>query len=205
LATDVYPNAKLGFSRLAINIRPLLRIDPGRDIFTNAASQYARKQFLGSYRAAGRTVSSGDTPRTDVDKSLTWELAAKYKKDLNKSWRSREPLQDFLTGKLFGEDNEAVGKFTGLGLYQNNGFLISNLGAFEAKEGMADGGWSITDVGFSAGEIRAALADAGIIFNVASVKDGDCLIVATHEEGVVKDEMVQQVLESIMKRLKLLL
>jgi len=206
LATDAYPNAKIGFSRLAINIRPLLRTDPGRDVFTNAASQYARKQFLGKYRAAGRTTSA-ETRRTEVevDKSLTWKLAAKYKREMNRSLSSRKPLQDFLTGKLFGEDNEAVGMFTGLGLYQNNGFLISNLGVFEPKEGMVDGGWSVTDVGFSAGEIRAALADAGIIFNISSVKGGDCLVVATHEKGVINDEMVENVLEAIMKRLKLLL
>jgi Alcohol acetyltransferase len=207
LATDIYPKAKIGFSRLAVNIRPLLRVNPGRDVFTNAASQYARKQFLGKYRAAGRTTSSEQSPPQGVHVNVPafWELARRYKADMSRSWKSRKSLQDFLTGKLLGEDDEEVGTFYGLGLYQNNGFLISNLGAFEPKQEMANGGWKITDVGFSAGEIRAALGDAGIIFNVSSVKEGDCLIIATYEEGVLESEMVRRVLGGIMERLKFLL
>ena len=207
LATDIYPKSKIGFSRLAVNIRPLLRVDPGRDVFVNAASQYARKQFLGKYRAAGRTASSEQSlPRgVQVNVSAVWKLARRYKADMNKTWKSRKLLQDFLTGNLLGEDDEEVGTFYGLGLYQNNGFLISNLGVFEPRQGMADGGWKIADVGFSAGEIRAALGDAGIVFNVSSVKGGDCLIFATYEEGVLEGEMVRRVLGTIMERLKLLL
>lgn len=205
LATDIYPKAKLGFSRIAVNIRQLLRVDPGRDVFVNAASQNARKQFLGKYRAAGRHMSSEQPQTVQVDAPAVWKLAKKYKEDFNRSWKSRKPLQDFLTGKLLGQDDEEVGTFYGLGLYQNNGFLISNLGPFEPKHDMANGGWSITNVGFSAGEIRASLGDAGIIFNVSSVKNRDCLVVATYEEGVLAAETVRKVLGAIMERLKILL
>jgi len=58
LATNIYPKAKFGFSRPAINIEPLLRVDPGRDFFVKGASQYAGKQLIGKYRAAGSGASS---------------------------------------------------------------------------------------------------------------------------------------------------
>ena len=114
-------------------------------------------------------------------------------------------MQDFLTGKLLGEDEEDAGTFYGLGLYQNNSFLMSNLGAFLPQVEMEDGGWGIKDVGFSAGAIRASMGDFGIVVNIASVQDGDCLICATYEKGVLKDEMVKRVLDGVIRRLELLL
>ncbi|TVY81386.1 hypothetical protein LSUE1_G007129 [Lachnellula suecica] len=206
LATDFYPEANIGFSRLAVNIRPWLRTNPGRDAFTNAASQYARKQCLDMYHAAGNASSSEQNTAANyqINAPLAWRLAARYKAHLSNFCKSRKPLQDFLTGKLLGEDNEKF-IFYGLGLYQNNGFLILNLGSFEPKGGMAKGGWSIADVGFSAREIRATLGDTGIVFKLSSVKNGDRLIVAMHEEGVLRDGMVREVLAAIMARLEFLL
>lgn len=208
LASDIYPNAKLGFSRLAVNIRPLLKKNPGPDSFTNAGSQYGRAQLLGKYRDAGRNPESGSSQlfESHVNKDLIWKLARNYKDGLNNAiYKSRSVLQDFLTGQLLGEDEEEVGTLYGLGLYQNNSFLMSNIGVFSPKVDMADNGWSVIDVAFSAGTIRAALGDVGIILNVASAQSGDCVICSTYEEGVLKDDMVQSVLEGILKRLKLVI
>lgn len=202
LATDVYPKAKFGFSRQAVNIRPLLKFNPGPDVFMNAASDYGRVQWLGKYRKAGSNASSS---LVQLDAHLTWKLASQYKASMSKSIAARKPLQDFLTGKLLGGDDEDFGTFYGLGLYQNNSFLMSNIGTFEPKEDMQDGGWSIQDVGFSAGAIRAALGDVGPSFNIASMKAGDCVISATYEDGVLRDEMVRDILDRVHKRLKLLL
>ncbi|KAH6668708.1 alcohol acetyltransferase [Halenospora varia] len=206
LATDIYPKAHIGFSRVAVNIRPFLKEGSGKDEFNNAASQYSRQQFLGKYRAAGKGLSKHDqSSQYGLDVRQFWKVASSYKRDMNDFiWKRRTALQDFLTGKLLGEDEEEIGTFYGLGLYQNNGFLISNIGAFEPKDDMTHGGWSITDVGFSAGQIRAALGDAGIVFNVASVKGGDCLVIATYEKGVLEGKMVVKVLEALMARLRLL-
>jgi hypothetical protein len=113
-------------------------------------------------------------------------------------------MQEFLICKIFEGDMEDV-SFFGHGLYQNNSFLISNLGVFEPREDMLEGGWSIKDIGFSAGAIRATLSDFGMVFNVASVKEKDCLISAIYEEGVLKDEMVKKVLMAVLKRIKLLI
>ncbi|KAH8764587.1 hypothetical protein BGZ57DRAFT_990551 [Hyaloscypha finlandica] len=109
-----------------------------------------------------------------IDASKVWKLAMAYKKDLNRAtYESGRVMQDFLICKIL-EGDLADFSFVGQGLYQNNSFLISNLCVFEPREEMVDGGWSIKDVGFSSGVIRAALSDFGPVFDVASVKGGDC-------------------------------
>lgn len=207
LAADIYPNAQLGFSRIAVSIRPLLKVDPGPDVFMNAASQYARKQFLGRYRAAGQKTHSSTHPTTSskppLNIDLTWKLASELKAHMNNFIQTRAVLQDFLAGKLLEGDLEDFGSFYGLGLYQNNGFLISNIGTFEPKDGR-EGEWSVSDVGFSAGQIRAALGDAGIGFTIAGLKGGDCVVVAGYEEGVLEESVVRRVLVGIEGRLKVL-
>jgi hypothetical protein len=212
LAADIYPEAKFGFSRLAVNLRPLLRVDPGRDVFTNAVSTYYRTQPLGRYRACANksmsTEGSSSTQNISINAPTVWDLAKAYKQDLDHSiYKSGTVTQDFLICKLLEGDIGDIEdiSFYGHGLYQNNSFLISNMGVFQPRENMADGGWSIKDVGFSAGAIRATLSDFGIVFDVASVKDGDCVISATYEEGVLKDEMVKEVLRAVLARLRLLI
>lgn len=202
LASDVYPNAKLGFSRQAVNIRPLLPVNTGPDQFNDAASQYGRVQWLSQYRTAGRLPSPNVTqPQHPVNIPLIWQLAASYKGGMNAAIHDGHVIQDFLMGKLLGEDIEEI-DFYGLGLYQNNSFLMSNLGVFERREDMEDGGWEIGEVGFSAGSIRAAMGDIGPSFNFASAKVGDCVVCATWEEGVLEMTMVERVLEGVKIRLE---
>ncbi|KAK0127302.1 hypothetical protein ONS96_006851 [Cadophora gregata f. sp. sojae] len=194
LAADVYPNAKVGLTRTAVNIRPLLRHDPGPDVFTNASATYYRTQLLGKFRATSQNGA--------LDKAAVWQLAADYKKHMHDSiYKYDAVLQGYLTCRLLGEDNEEVGSFYGLGLYLNNSFLISNIGVFNPSENMEDGGWSVKDVGFGAAAIRAAVGDYGPVFSVASANDGDCVIAATWEQGVLKEEMVKNVLKAIAARL----
>jgi len=206
LAADHYPGARFGFTRLAVNLRPILKGSPAPDDFTNAASSYGRAQILEKYRAAGTDDKNAITlAEPHVRKDSIWQLARAYKLALNDAIQSRTVLQDFLVGKLLGEDEQEVGNFTGMGLYQNNSFLLSNVGVFEPRNGMNEGGWSVEDVFFSAGCVRAALSDAGIVFNVASAKDGDCVVCATCEEGVLQDDMVEKVLSAVLARVELMI
>ncbi|KAH7348518.1 alcohol acetyltransferase [Rhexocercosporidium sp. MPI-PUGE-AT-0058] len=194
-AADIYPKAKVGFTRVAVNIRPLLRRDPGPDVFTNASATYYRTHLLGKYRAASQDGK--------LDRNAVWMLAAAYKKHMNDSiYKSDDVLQGYLTCRLLGEDNEEVGSFYGLGLYLNNSFLISNVGVFHPKDDMKAGGWSVKDVGFGAAAIRAAVGDYGPVFSVASTKNGDCVIAATWEDGVLKEEMIKKVLSAVFERLE---
>jgi hypothetical protein len=209
LAADFYPKAKFGFSRLAVNLRSLLKVDPGRDVFTNAVSVYYRVQLLGRYRSCAINRSPppalASTQDISINAPKVWEMAKTYKTDLNHAtYKSRTVVQDFLVCKILEGDMEDI-SFYGHGLYQNNSFLISNLGVFEPRENMVDSGWSIKDAAFSAAAIRATLGDFGIVFDVASVKGEDCLISATYEAGVLKDEMVKGVLMTVLARMKLLI
>lgn len=117
-------------------------------------------------------------------------------------YKSKRTIQDFLTGKLLGEDDEDVGAFYGLGLYQNFHFLMSNLGVFNPRDDTIDNGWSIQEVGFSAGAIRAAMGDIGMTFNMATATGGDCVVCVTYEAEVLSDEMVRGVLQNSLGRLK---
>jgi hypothetical protein len=212
LAANVYPNAKFGFSRQAVNIRPLLKVDTGKDQFNDAASQYGRVQWLSQFRKAGSPPpTSHSSPQIQppnlstfsVNAPLVWKLAAQYKAGMTSAiYKSRRVVQDFIMGPLLGEDIEEVGTFYGMGLYQNNSFLISNLGVFEPREEMNNGGWTVEEVGFSAGSIRASMGDIGPSFNAASVKDGDCVMCATWEQSVLEERMVERVLEGVKARLE---
>lgn len=190
LATEMYPQSKIGLAGISVNIRPLLPSDPGRDAFMNAAATYCRIFFLEKYRAAAR------------DNTAVWKLAADNKEHMNDSiYKTKSVLQDYLKSKLLGQDDEEIGTFRGL-QHQNHAFLISNIGVFKPRDDMRDGGWSVTDVAFCAAAVRAALEDYGMVLMVAGVEDGDCVVTASWEEGVLKEEMVKEILRSISGRLK---
>jgi hypothetical protein len=130
------------------------------------------------------------------------ELAQADKQALHQAtYSSGTVMKEFLLCKTLEGDIEDL-SFYGHGIYQNNSFLISNLGVFQPREDMVDGGWSVKEVGFSAGAVRATLSDVGTVFNVASVKGGSCVISIVYEEGVLKDEMVKMVVAALAARLK---
>lgn len=204
LATDIYPKAKFGFPRLAVNARPLLNIDLRRDVFTNAASTYYRVQPLGPYRSAANIAPANSPPTLTLDRSKIWSLAQTYKAALHHStYTSCTVTQDFLVCKTIAGDLEDV-SFAHHSLYMNNSFLVSNLGVFEPRDEMEDGGWSVDGVGFSAAAVRACVSDAGVVFDVASVRGGECVVVGVWEEGVL-EEVVRELLRAVRGRLDLLL
>jgi hypothetical protein len=222
LAVDEYPRAKLGFSRQAVSVRNLLKKDKriGKDVMTNAVSVYYHIDFLSNYRKAlyspdSITTSSSSQslqhsePELRLNRDLIWKLAKKYKLHLNTAIHNTKSIaQNFLVAKALGEDDEDMGEFFGMGLYQYNSFLISNLSALEPRAESADRAegeirarWEVSDVAFSAGAIRSKLGDFGIVFNVASVKGGDCVICGCWEEGVLREEMVKRVLRKVGERI----
>lgn len=178
----------------------------------NASTSYFGVQRLGRYREAGNALSSA--AKTDNEgKAKVWELAKQFKEHLNKEiYVDKNPQTQLTQCELMGEDDEEVGRFRGLALYQKNSFLVSNLGAFELKEskdgeevveGEGDGKWKVKDVLFSVGAVRASIYSA-MMFNVASVKGGDCVICANWQEGVLEEDMVERVLRAVEERLEML-
>ncbi|KAK9322293.1 alcohol acetyltransferase [Lipomyces orientalis] len=212
LATDIYPKARLGFSRVAVDVRRYLKVKPGVDVMMNAASTFSSPQWLGRYREAGRdskiSAVNGAVPGVQLDIPLLWQLAsenrAKLHNDVNKS---KTALQDYLTIQLLGIDNEefASQAFPNLGRISNNTFLVSNIGEFQAIKEELSAGWSIAHVEFSAAATKASCGTAGIVFNVASVEKGELVVNASYEEGVLRPETVRKVMIGVKERLKLLL
>lgn len=227
LAVDEYPGAKLRFSRQAVSVRRLLRKETwiGKDVITNATSVYYHIDSLSKYRKVllhsplpPTTTSNSESQdqeqegRETLNEDLIWKLAKKYKQDLNKAIHTTKSVaQNILVTKVLGEDNEDMGEFYGMGLYQYNSFLISNLGTFEPRadspnnvdraDSEMGGEWQVNDVAFSAGAIRAKLGVFGIVFNVASVEDGDCVICGCWEEGVLREGMVKRVMRRVGERI----
>ncbi|KAK9372129.1 uncharacterized protein V1513DRAFT_265307 [Lipomyces chichibuensis] len=215
LAADIYPKAKLCFSRVATDLRRYMKVNPGIDVMQNAAGSFADAQWLGRYREAGRdltiagrNVGDGPARRMHADIPLLWDLArqngAKLHNDINKS---KTALKDYVSINLIGEDEEVFVSqgFPNLSLFTNYSFLVSNLGVFQPIEGEISGGWNIKHVEFSAAATKASVGNGGIVFNVASAEKGELVINASYEEGVLKPETVRKVMEGFEKRLKLLL
>jgi len=215
LAIDSYPKAKLSFSRLAVSVRPFLRSRPGNDVFTNAASIYYCPCRMREFRAAGGNFcvyndkNKSDVSRYQVLANQVWKLTTDYKEGLSK-FASVEghALQSFMSGKYLGEDDEDVMRRYHMGLFQGNSFVISNLGMFGfAGKGhdSKDMGWIVEDVGFSAAAIKVGLCDFPLSLNVVSSKDGDCIITASFQKGVLGEKVVSGLLEGLRGRLENLL
>ncbi|KAK9311646.1 alcohol acetyltransferase [Lipomyces starkeyi] len=213
LAADIYPKAKIGFSRVAVDMRRYMKDHTGVDIMLNAVGTFADAQWLGRYREAGRDLSIvggiGDdsSPRAHADIALLWDLARRYRARLHEDiYESNAALKEYVAAKLVGEDIEEFASqgFHNIRLFTNYSLLVSNLGVFRQIRGEVSGGWNIKHVEFSAGATKASVGNAGIVFNVASAELGELVINASYEEGVLKPETVRKVMEGLEKRLKLL-
>lgn len=182
----------------------------------NSSTCYFGVKSLGRYREAGNALSTAAKASTE-GKAKVWKLAKQFKADLNKDiYVDKNPQKALTQCALMGEDDEEVGKFTGMALYQKNSFLVSNLGIFEQKAtkepgdgeevvegGGGEGKWKVKDILFSVGAVRANIYSA-MMFNVASVKGGDCVICVNWQEGVLEAGMVERVLKAVEGRLEVL-
>ncbi|CZR61393.1 uncharacterized protein PAC_11289 [Phialocephala subalpina] len=209
LAAEEYPQAKFGFSRLAISVRDLLKKENriGKDEMVNASASYFGAHRLGRFREADNGMSSTAGKTGNEGKEQVWESAKQFKSDINKDLYVDKNTQKALCQcKLMGEDDEEVGKFTGMALYQKNSFLVSNLGAFEPKEPRdskemveeegGEGKWKVKDILFSVGAVNANIYSP-MAFNVASAKGGDCVICANWQEGVLEEKIEGYLVEVV--------
>ena len=217
LAADLYPEAKLGISSLSVSIRQYLRRDPGEDAFTDAVGVFMRAQFLESYRAAGSHSARKKEPTMQTDKAnmedefpiiadQVWHLAAAYKSGTtahtsSKGWL----LQNFLSWNLFGSDDEEIIKAYNQGHHAQNSFVLSNKGVFRPKKHRKDSGWKIVDVALSGAAVRAKVCSMALGMYVATAEDGDCVVVASYEKDVLRDQVIRDLLKGIDRRLKALL
>jgi hypothetical protein len=205
LAADFYPNAKFNHSMTIVDIRSFLKPHDREQTVENAASMVSSFDWLSKFRQAGEQTASKENTKFEAD--LLWELARKHRAHiLNDINHRKSCLSAWQSIDLIGEDEEdyITGFIPGLKLVQRNAFSISNLGAFRPKQSVGEDGssgdWTITNMEFSAGALQSGFA-TDLVFNVAGVQDGPTTIHVSHEEGALRDEFVDSVLERVKMRM----
>ncbi|KAJ5390196.1 uncharacterized protein N7496_001264 [Penicillium cataractarum] len=205
LAADFYPNAKFNHSMTVVDIRQFLKPHDREQTVENAASMVSSFDWLSKFRQAGEQTASKENTKFNAD--LLWELARKHRAHiLNDMNHKKSCLSAWQAVDLIGEDGEdyITGFIPGLKLVQRNSFSVSNLGAFRPNQSVGEDGssedWTITNMEFSAGALQTGFA-TNLVFNVAGVQDGPTTIHVCHEEGALKDDFVDSVLELVKMRM----
>ena len=63
----------------------------------------------------------------------------------------------------------------------------------------------IVDVALSGAAVRAKVCSMALGMYVATAEDGDCVVVASYEKDVLRDQVIRDLLKGIDRRLKALL
>ncbi|KAF7556260.1 hypothetical protein G7Z17_g1539 [Cylindrodendrum hubeiense] len=205
LGTDYYPEAKIGLSRYAFDIRPQLpmsRIGGGTSNGTiiNATASGEHWHWLGPFRSV---LTKNKLNGSSLDSSAVWALVRDYKEGMTRHTTGKG-IRSWIGVNLMGSDLEDVVKtaFPSISLLLNPTYAISNVGAFFGKTEGEDTGnarpWQIEDLQFSAAAVNGTQGTHGAIFHVAGVKGGDTVVNATYEDGVITREMAEGILERVM-------
>ncbi|KAM0244891.1 hypothetical protein ACHAP5_005797 [Fusarium lateritium] len=209
LATDFYPNAKIGATRFNFDLRPRMnmsRVGGGtvNGTFVNAAGSWQRWHNLGPFRQV--LVTKGDEKDTTLDSRSVWKLVKDYKEEMTCAI-SGKAIRHWIGVKRLGTDLETlVGQgFPSISFLLKPTVSVSNIGSFDnAQVGDVEkdrGPWRVDDMQFSAGAVNGNQGTHGAIFHVCGVKGGDTVITATYEDGIVPREMADRILERTVTRM----
>ncbi|KAF3807015.1 hypothetical protein GCG54_00007269 [Colletotrichum gloeosporioides] len=219
LAADHYRKAKVGFTRYAVDMRPVCDFEDlaaGQGKMLNLAASVPEKERLGKYRKVLPTMFSGDgiqQSRAYLDTKETWKLVRDYGKRMQKFRKggtNSKLCKSWLSGNTMGPTlEEFVNKsLPSMNVVMQNSFSVSNLGALKATTVSAGGeepAVRIEDVQFSTASPHGAVGYHGIVFNVAGMAGGDTVINACTEAGMAPDGLVRSVLDGVMARIDTLL
>ncbi|KPM35887.1 hypothetical protein AK830_g10677 [Neonectria ditissima] len=205
LGTDYYPEAKVGSSRYAFDLRPQLpmsRIGGGTSngTFFNATASGEHWHKLGPFRSV---VTKNKGKGSSLDAKAVWDLVRDYKEEMTRHTAGKG-VRSWIGVTLMGTDLEDVVKtaFPSISLLLKPTYAVSNVGAFlgraATEEGENAGPWQIEDMQFSAAAVNGTQGTHGAIYHVAGVKGGDTVINATYEDGIVTREMAEGILERVM-------
>ncbi|KAK2017318.1 hypothetical protein LZ32DRAFT_665191 [Colletotrichum eremochloae] len=219
LAADFYPDAEVGFTRYAVDMRATgcfetQSEDEGK--LLNLAASLPELERLKKYRQAfPKSASQGEkqqAPAAAVDTKAVWTLVQDYGRRMKDSCAGGEDshlYKSWISGNALGPSLEDfAAKLPTMGLFMQNSFSISNLGALRAApqgSDLEEPLVKIEDVQFSAGPVQGAVGYHGIVFNVAGAEGGETVINACTEGGMAPDGMPQAVLDGIMARIDALL
>ncbi|KAK7427382.1 hypothetical protein QQZ08_006151 [Neonectria magnoliae] len=206
LGTEYYPEAKIGFSRYAIDLRPQLpmsRIGGGTSNGTivNASANGNHWHKLGPFRSV--VTQNNKETGLSLDSKAVWDRVRDYKQEMTHCVAGKA-MRSWMGVTLMGPDLEDVvnSAFPTIGRLLNPTYFVSNVGAFfgntTGDEGEHAGPWRIEDMQFSSGAVNGTQGTHGAIFHVAGVKGGDTVINATYEDGIVTREMAEGILERVV-------
>ncbi|KAG5789854.1 hypothetical protein H9Q69_011099 [Fusarium xylarioides] len=209
LATEFYPNAKIGATRFNFDLRPSLPMalvggGTASGTFVNAAGSWQLWHKLGPFRQV--LVRNGDSKEASLDSDSVWELVKDYKKEMTHAI-SGKAIRNWIGVKRLGADLEKLvdNGFPSISLLLKPTFSVSNIGSFDNTKVEYDekstGLWRIDDMQFSAGAVNGNQGTHGAIFHVCGVKGGDTVITATYEDGIVPREMADKILERTVARI----
>ncbi|KAF5530192.1 peroxidase family [Fusarium napiforme] len=209
LATEFYPNAKIGATRFNFDLRPSLpmsRVGGGtaNGTFVNAAGSWQLWHKLRPFRQV--LVTKGDGKETSLDCHSVWELVKDYKKEMTHAI-SGKAIRNWIGVKRLGTDLENMvdNGFPSISLLLKPTFSVSNIGSFDNAKvqygGKSTGLWLIDDMQFSAGAVNGNQGTHGAIFHVCGVKGGDTVITATYEDGIVPRQMADEILDRTVTRM----
>ncbi|KAF5667139.1 hypothetical protein FHETE_5842 [Fusarium heterosporum] len=211
LASEFYPNAKIGATRFNFYLRPVLpmsRVGGGTSngTFVNASGSWQRWHKLRPFRQVLLAKGDGDGDHSLLDSQAVWSLVGSYKQEMTRAI-SGPAVRNWSGVKQLGTDLEQVvdRAFPSLSLVLKPTFSVSNIGVFSnAQPGDEEENkrcWQIDDMQFSAGAVNGTQGTHGAIFHVAGVKGGDTIINATYEDGIVSREMADGILERTVTRI----
>ncbi|KAH7187997.1 alcohol acetyltransferase-domain-containing protein [Fusarium oxysporum] len=202
LACDYYPEAKVGLTNCALDMRSLYPQvqDGGRLLQCGGGTR--KLTWLNRYRRVCRSESSRKGHITmDVDRA--WQLVKDYRAAIAGATEGKEPpvLVAFRAGNAIADDLEGTLKSTlpALGLHLNNCFQVSNLGSFSVTE--QHGQWTIHDMSFSASTVNGNIS-YNIAVHVVGVEGGDTVVNASYEDGIFTEETITGILEGTLGRIE---
>ncbi|WDK22585.1 hypothetical protein CGRA01v4_13875 [Colletotrichum graminicola] len=216
LATDFYPDAEVGFTRYAVDMRATgcfktQSEDEGK--LLNLAASLPELERLKKYRQAfPKSALQGGKQQVAIDAKAVWALVQDYGRRMKESCAGGEEshlYKAWLSGNALGPSLEDfAAKLPSMGLFMQNSFSISNLGALQAVPqgtNLEEPVVKIEDVQFSAGPVQGTVGYHGIVFNVAGAAGGETVINACTEKDMPPDGMSQAVLDGLMARIDALL
>lgn len=211
LAIDYYPEAKIGMSNCALDVRSLYpeNTDSSGKLFQCAAA-VGNMTWLNKYRRVfGLRRADGPLKpgKTHVDVQGAWDLVREYRESIRKPFQGDQPqaVMVFKASNGIADDLEGLMKSTlsALGLHLNNCFQVSNIGSFSTS-GEREKPWKIDGMSFSASTVNGSIS-YGISINVAGVEGGVTVINVSYEDGIIAEDMVYGILKGTLERIEAIL
>jgi hypothetical protein len=203
MAVDCYPTATLATAAVPYDMRPFLPMDR---IGAGVSPRGAGVIFNGAGGSAGpmrlkavKTLFGSQ----EVDAAAVWAFVRQFKEGLSERIVGQSQ-RTFVAPTLLGNTLDDVINKAFPEMKQADTLLVSNLGPFvpvKEEEKQDDEQWSVTDVQFSVSPTNGRIGSQGPILSVAGVSHGDLIINATYEPDVVKRDIVEALLDSLVKRL----